>query len=46
VAGDFKPVFVKMYILVVTRREFERQTDQNEKFFLISVLLKVQERQK
>jgi len=31
-----------MYILAVTRREVKRQTDQNAKIHLISVLLKVQ----
>jgi hypothetical protein len=35
-----------MYTLAVTRRQVDRQTDQNVKFYLISVLLKFQERQK
>jgi len=32
VAVDFKIVVVMMYILAVTHREVERQTDQNAKF--------------
>lgn len=45
-AGDFKTVVVRVYILAVTHREVEEQTDQNAKCYLISVLLKVQELQK